>query len=161
MVFGLVCHVVGGESRVKFALERFRVRGSNAKQNNGSYVSENRIFDLGAILGNQLSNILVRDRQIQAIFSCLGKNRGKRFGREILKFVDIEIEIFSFILGNIHPAHGRELQLGNEHSTQQGRVILANSTFRKIQEQDFLLIHELSQIDGAFGLSDNVADQCG
>ena len=66
----------------------------------------------------------------EAIFTRLRKYPREAFGREVLEFVYIKIEIFTFSLGNINSAHGRELHFCNKQGAKQRRVVFAHASFR-------------------------------
>ena len=59
---------------------------------------------------------------------------------------------------NTHAFHRRQLNLGNNHSAQQTGIVFADSPLGNIHQENFAFVHDVKNIDGADGLTDDIAD---
>lgn len=109
----------------------------------------------------ELSHVLIGDNKVKFEFTSLGKNLDKSFSGKILKLVDVEVEVGTLFLRLKDSVHGRKLNLGDQHSTEKGRVIFSKFSSGKIGNKDFLLVHYFLDIYLGMGMSDGTADFAG
>ncbi|EKD93556.1 MAG: hypothetical protein ACD_28C00117G0002 [uncultured bacterium] len=126
-----------------------------------THVTKNGVANLRARLTEfahrELPDVLVSHDQIEAVFSSFGKNGTKRVSRKILELIHIKIKVFTLIFRNIHATHGRHLKLSNQHKSQKLGVERSQFSFRKIDQKDFLTVHDFTNIEGRFGLANGIA----
>src|SRR3989338_5759729 len=148
MKFRQVDKIFFHKSRNKFFREDFRVARSYPKSYRSTHVTnysgEHRLV--------KLFHILMSHNKIQPILARLRKNTGKTLGSEVLKLINVQKEITPFFFHDIHAFHGRELNSGNKHTTQEARIVFANASFRQVHDKYFLLIHNLANINPRFYL---------
>ncbi len=101
------------------------------------------------------------DEQVEFVLSRLGKDVAKALVGEVLKLVDIEVkgrELFERMHRHVGSRHGSEIDLGHQHTTEQCRIDLTYSPFRKVNEEDLLLVHHFADVERRAWLTDDVAD---
>ena len=155
MILRQIDDIVHEENRIEFLFQKFGIRRPDPERNDGPRIPENRISDLLVDLGH----ILIRQHEIEVVFPGFGKDIGERFRREVLKLIDVQVEIRTFFLGHIHPTHGGQLNLRDHHRSEQGTIILADTTLGKVHDQDFPVVHRLAHIERRNRLTDDVPDQ--
>ena len=113
------------EHRRHLLCDQLGIINTNTKAHDRAHVSKNRIPHLRvALLGGELRNVLMRKDQIKTILARLRKNRRDTVGDEVLKLVDIQIEVVAVFLGNVHPRECGHLQLRHDNQSQEIRVHL-------------------------------------
>src|SRR4051812_13370446 len=82
--------VFEGKMRRKFFFQIFSISRADSKSDHCTNVTKN---SRGHFLFH-LFDVLVSDREVQFVFSCLRENVGKRFVSKVLELVDEEIEVW-------------------------------------------------------------------
>ena len=82
-------HQWGGHLAAELLGERLRVLGPTWKAHERSDVAE----DGRACRLVHLRQVLVGDREAQAVLAGLGEDRGERFGGEVLELIDVQEEV--------------------------------------------------------------------
>src|SRR5258708_5152963 len=134
-------------------LQEVCIWNTDAEGYESTNVSKNRILHIFLNLGHKL----IGNNQVQSVLTCFRKNDGKIFSCVVLEFIDIQVEIFTLFHRDILTTHGSRQNLGHENQSQKLGILFSKFAFRKIDEQDLLLIHDLSEVKGALALSNDVA----
>ena len=102
------------------------------------------------------------DGQIEFILPCLRENISKGGVGEALKLVDVEIEVrrlLELFTGEVCSTHSRQINTSGEHGAEQVGIALPHQTFGKIGNNNFLAVHQLTQIEARLGLANDVPDE--
>ena len=106
-----------------------------------------------------MGDILVSDGEVEAVFASLGENDGEGVGGEVLELVNVEVEWTAvFYVGNVGAGHGGELDLGDKEGAEDAGVVFADEALRQIDNEDFAFVHDLANVEGGFGLADDIAN---
>ncbi len=100
----------------------------------------------------------MRYGQIESIFSSFRQDAGKSIGDKVLEFVDIQIEVLTTLFRNTHTFHGSKLNFGNDHTSEQSRVVFTDATLRNVYQENLAFVHHVENIDGALRLTDDIAN---
>ena len=146
--------VVLGIGRAHFGDETVGIIGADDKTNDGAGVTEDGFLNFF----RQLGGILISQDEVEAKFAGFGKDLDKRSGSEVLKFIDVEKEVFSLFFGDMDTVHGGDLELADDHGAQKGGVVLPDFALGQIQNDDLALIHHLFEVDGIGGVVDDISD---
>ena len=158
MVLRKAQDVFGKHRLLELQAEDLRIIGADLEADGCPDVAEHGITQHRiALVNEQLSHVLVRHGQTQAVLARLGEDGGKGLGGEVLELIHVEVEIFAVFLRNIRPAHGIDLEFGHEHGTDEGGSIFSQFPLAQVHENDLAGIHGMAQIDGALHLSHNVS----
>jgi len=141
------------ELLAKICGKNFRVIGANSKRNHCTHISENR----GARFWRKLIDILVSERQTQAIFSGFGEARREAARGEIMKLIDEQVKVASVLLRQIRTGHRRVLKLRNEQGAEQIRRLFAEAALGEVGNKYAARIHHETQINFAPDLAYDVA----
>ena len=162
LVVGDAQDILFGQIRRVFLGEIFRVFGADFKAHHRADVTKDGVAHTRVVVAAgslcELGDVLVRHDKSETVFAGFGQNCGKSVGGEILELIDIEIEILALFLGHILAAHGRHVDLVDENKAEELGVQITDFAFRQIDEEDFLVIHDFTDVEGAFGLADDIAD---
>jgi hypothetical protein len=109
-----VREILGREDRSELAGQDLGVRVAHPEGQQGSHVSEDRCADrLGELL-----EILVGEREREAVLPSLGEDRLEAIRREVVELVDREMEVSAEVLGLIGARECRELEGRDEQRAQ-------------------------------------------
>ena len=90
------------------------------------------------------------------ILTSLGHDRGKAVGREILELINVQTKVHPVVFRDVAPAHSGRLELHHKDHAQQLGVQVTSSTLGQVYQQDFLVVHDLTQIEGTLVLTDDI-----
>ena len=74
-----------------------------------------------------------------------------------MELIDVEAKVDALLFGDITAAHGGGLEFHNEDHPEQLGVEVPGSPLAQVYQQDFLIIHNIAQVEGALGLADDIA----
>src|SRR3989344_5133070 len=150
-----VHEVLRREHRLEFIFHKLGVIRADPESHDRADVAEDRVADF---IG-KLFDELVGNEEIQAVFASFGQDRGDAIGGEILELIDVEIEVFAGVIGNVHPRKGGHKQFANDDHAQKIRIDVPNAAFGQIDDQNFLIIHQLAEVKRALLLVDDRAEE--
>lgn len=142
--------------------EEFRILRPDFVRKECSHVTEDGVFEVDVGLRQrvglvQLSKVLVRDHEAQAVFAGFGEDGFDGVGDVVLELVDIEEEILTILLLHGLATHGRDLHFGNHHHAEELRIEVPEDAFGQVDEEDLLVLHDVEHVEGRLGLADDVA----
>ena len=141
-VSGEASEIFGGDLTGVFAEllgEALCVVAADLEGNDGADVTEDSV---GGMLV-QLSQILVRDDQRQAVLAGFAEDGCETSGREILEFIDVEGKVTPFNFGDIRSGHSGLLNAGDQQRSEQRRIVFATSAFRQVHDQHLSSVHDV------------------
>ncbi len=94
-----------------------------------------------------LSHELVGNSESESVFASFGEDLRERLGCEVLELIDIEEKWNSCIFIRASATHGSLVYLGHEHRTQESHDLFLEASFWELDEEDFLIIHDLSEVE--------------
>ena len=136
--------VLNGKGRHELVFHELGIFGADAIHDDRADVAEDGRTD-GFFI--QLFNVLVRDNQVEAVFSGLGKNVGESLGGKVLELIDIKIKILAFFFRCIDAFHGRELDFGNKHAANEFGIVFANAPLGQVHDENLAVIHDAADVD--------------
>lgn len=145
--------VLRGELAAELLGENLGVLGTDLEGAEAADVAENGIA--GRLV--HLRQVLVGNREVQAILAGLGEDRRECFRGVVLEFIDVEIEVGAVGLCGVGPAHGGELDARDEEGAEQRRGVLADAALAEIHEQHLALVHDASQVQRRLRLADDIS----
>ena len=146
------------EFRHKYRLQHLGVEGPDPEDDRRSDVAKDGV----AYLLLHLFDVLMRDDEIQFIFARFGEYLREGLVREVLELVNVEIKVWKLrkLLGRkIRAAHRGKEEARREHRAQETHIGLSDEALGKVDDDDFLLVHHLPDIEGGFRLADDVPDE--
>src|SRR3989338_10583176 len=106
-----------------------------------------------------LSEILVGEREGEAVLTRFGEHAKQSFRAEILKLIQINTDDFPFRGGGVRSAKERALDHGNKNHSQKAAGIFSQFSFRQIDEHDLFVRESAIELKFSTGLAENVSEQ--
>ena len=138
----------------EFSLQDLGIGIADTEGNEGADVSK----DCTAHRERHLLDVLVCQREAEAVFACLGKNGSEGIGGEVVEFVEEQKEVAPFAFGLVHASHRAELELRGEQATEQVRLVRAKFSFREIGDENAASVHHKRDAHFRAHLAENVSD---
>ncbi len=145
------------EFLAEFAVQVLGIGKADAEGDEGADVSKDGLPHSGGELGD----VLMAEDQVEAVFAGLSQDRGKGFGREILKLIHEEVEIAPLMFWLSTAGHGSELELGDEQGADQVGFVVADLALGEVGDEDATLVHDEGDAYLVAHLANDVADDWG
>lgn len=121
----------------EFAVQDFRIGLPDPEGDERTDIAENGT----AHCRRNLLDVLMREREAEAVFARFGEDADEGVGGEVLKFIDEEEEVPALGLWLIYARHGGELELRGEQAADEAGFVGAEFSFGKIGDEDAAGIH--------------------
>ncbi len=145
--------ILSGENGGEGLDHEIGVGDADATADDRADVPEEGFADFVGELGHEL----VSDDEVEAVLAGLGENRLEGVGGEVLELVDVEAEILALFLWDILAAHGGLLEFHDEDHAEKVGVNVAEAALAEVDEEDFVVVHDLADVEAGFDLTEGVS----
>src|SRR5262249_27971668 len=101
---------------------------------------------------------LVRGRESKPVLAGAGQDVLDRRRYEILKLVDHEIEVTAGFLTHVLAAHRRLVELRDNKTSEERRVLFPDCALRELREEDALPVEDFAEVETALPLREHGAE---
>jgi hypothetical protein len=148
-----VCERGGRYGVAELLGDRFGIGVAHAERNERSHVAEHRATDRL----RQLIDVLVRERETEAILPRLRQNRGECVGGKILELVDEQVEVLALGFRLRSARHRPELELCHEQRAEQVRLVVAEPSLGQVRDEQPPVVHGEGDVHALAHLPQNVS----
>src|SRR3989344_2384915 len=151
------------EYRRHFLRHIFGVLRTDLEAEDGTDVTEHGVAHLrvrlviGCSLSDKLADVLGRHDETELVLPSLTEDCRKRVRHEVLEFVDVQIKPATLILRHIRARQRSHVHFIDEYETEKLCVHVADFSFAEVHEKDLSFVHDLTNVERALRLSDDVA----
>ena len=136
--------------------QTLRIGHAEAKQHQVANITKDRFEQvLSSGMCVELSERLIRERQVQAEFSRFREQRSDTVGHEILKLIHVKMERLAAFWAQRGPSECGGKKLPDEQHAEQPCVEFAELAFGEIDQQDAASVEQAPEINRGFDLSNN------
>ena len=112
--------------------------------------------DGAAHVGLQLVEKLVGGGERELVLAALGEDGNKGARGKRVKFIEVEVKGLALVLGNARPAHGAQINPGEEKGPEKARRGFPEASFVEVGNKDAAVVHNKGKVEGWVHLPDDV-----